>query len=112
MPSMRSLVRDNATEALSFEPVSGVDGEGAPSYGGAVSFAGRTVQVSEWRRTENDDGQDTRVTLAVYADAEESFPEKGARLTAGGATYIVERVVELKDSRNRVLAQRADCRDE
>lgn len=117
------LKRRLALETVAVEPFTGVDGQGAPSYGSSVNFEAR---VEERRMGDprgggtayviGPDGTEVHAPLTLYVPGDESnVPSEQDRLTVSGSTYIVmERtpIRGLRAARGEPDHFRLRCSDE
>lgn len=107
---MRALKRVT-TETVAVEPFSGLDGQGAPSYGASQNIEARVVREDE--QVIDADGDEIRTTLTLWVDADESpLPAEQDRVTVDGTVYIGVSRYEGKSFRADVTHVRLRCREQ
>lgn len=106
------LSRTATLERLTYEPHTGRDGQGAPSYGTSTSFSAKVHDSEEVIQTGG--GQEVRVRLTLWVPGSQSnVPGEDDRITRNGTTFIVleeKRVRHLRTG--AVVHTRLRCRDE
>lgn len=89
------LKRGLPKDTIGVELPNGLDGQGVQSYQASTNIDGYYTETDEV--VFNDDGEQERVTLKVWVDADEStIPTRKSRLTIDGTTYIVKTRKENK----------------
>lgn len=116
------LKRVLALETVAYEPFTGVDGQGAPSYGSSVNTQANVEERSMGGRGEGaryvigPDGSEVHVPLTLYIPGDEAnVPSEQDRVTVSGSTYIVmERtpIRGLRAARSAPDHYRLRCSDE
>lgn len=91
-----TLKRHGVLQSVSVEAVSGLDGQGKPSYGTAVVIQARVVR--EDSTVAKGDGSEIKTVATLWIDAEQSpFPDQEYRITL--ADGLIGIVAERVDSR-------------
>lgn len=96
------LKRLGTLQTVTVEALSGIDGQGKPSYGTGEEIHARVIREDDVVRGTDlagGDGEEVRTMMTVWIDACESpLPEHGSRLTTDDGQVGI--VVNVKNVRN------------
>lgn len=93
-PQVLRTTRRLPKETLSFEPFTGIDGQGASAYGPATSFAANVAEQGANRGREfvvMPDGSQVRTPYTIYVEGDYvgPVPSEQDRVTLDGRRFIV-----------------------
>lgn len=121
---MSVLLKRAQKETVAYEPRTGTDGQGAPSYGSSVNTEARVHEramgrVGDASGTEfviGPDGTEVNVSLTLYILGDENnIPSERDRITLDGSKYIVMQRTPYRrprSARDTLSHVRLRCADE
>jgi len=105
------LARHLTLSDLTLEVLTGVDGQGAPTYDTPVAIQARAVR--ENKVVDGPDGTRIMTDLMLYVPGTEAvLPNSQDRVGLGTETFIVVVTKDINDSSATCVARRVRCRRE
>lgn len=93
MPQILQTTASLPLEALTYEPMGPLDGQGMPGWGSPVAFNANVMEQagsSGWAFMTMPDGSQVRTPFTLYVPGSEtSVPREGDRVEIDSAYYIV-----------------------
>lgn len=102
------LKRRAVLDDITWEVISGIDGQGKPTYATAVALSALARDDRSFIPSREGAGLETVVMFWV-PEGETGFPSEQDRITWNGTRYLVRESKAFYDSRKNFLHQRLRC---